>query len=226
MATAPIREPILPLSVPSILAQVDHLFVYLHGYDWVPKILQQPKVTVVSSRDNTDFGPAGKFWWIGKVTTDYYFGVDDDIYYPPDYVERMCEAIDVVGIPVIVGVHGIRLNPSVKSYFKDREVWHFRKGLDKRKFVHVLGTGTCAFRPCHVDIRVGVFKIPFMVDIILAVEAKTRAIPMLCVSRPNNWLKSIPDVPGPTLYERYRNNDAPHTKVIRCNLPWPLLEDF
>jgi len=125
-----------------------------------------------------------------------------------------------------VGVHGIRLNPSVKSYFKDREVWNYKQGLDKPKFVHVLGTGTCAFRPDHVDLGMDEFKTPFMVDIHLAVAAKTRAIPMLCVSRPDNWLKTIPDVPGTTLYKQYRNNDAPHTKVIRCHSPWPLLEDF
>ena len=221
MATLPIREPILKESVSSLLPQVDRLFVYLNQYETIPQVLQHPKISVAFSRDYGDRGTVGKFWWVGKVGTDYYFTVDDDLCYPDDYVERLCSAIDREDGPVVVGVHGIRFLEPVDSYFRDRKVWYFGENLNSPTHVHALGTGTCAFRPNQFDIRVDDFDTNFMADIWLAVAAKKRTVPMLCVERQRGWLKEISRVPGVSLYQRYRQDDTAHTDLINQHAPWP-----
>ena len=39
-------------------------------------------------------GDFGKFHWLGKADCDFYLSCDDDLLYPPDYVEVMCTAAE------------------------------------------------------------------------------------------------------------------------------------
>jgi hypothetical protein len=50
----------------------------------------------------------------------YFLSVDDDILYPPDYVQRSVEAIDRYERAAVVAYHGGVLPPLVTDYFSER----------------------------------------------------------------------------------------------------------
>ena len=95
MATIPKRIPQLEVVVNCILPQVDVLNVYLNNFEEVPWFLKKDKINIVRSQEEGDRGDAGKFYWADKVS-GYYFTIDDDIAYPPDYVEALKKGLEGV----------------------------------------------------------------------------------------------------------------------------------
>jgi len=122
-------------------------------------------------------------------------GVDDDIIYPPDYVETML-AQDWTRTSVY-GVHASILRG---ERWQDREVIHFTKASHRRA-VDVLGGGTVAIRmPAF-----GAWSYPDDVamnidDVVLGLECKRRGVKPWCVDRPAGWLQPI-ETTGPTIHD-------------------------
>ncbi|PXF39968.1 hypothetical protein BWQ96_10319 [Gracilariopsis chorda] len=153
------RETALHSAVHSLATQVDRMSVYLNGYDSVPSYLHAPYITVIRSQDNTsrgDVGDIGKFFWCNDIETDFHLTADDDIIYPPDYVEKLLRFWYIYSSPVVVGVHGIRilqqdLTPSNgergKGCYGFRKVFMAVEQVRTPKNVHIIGTGTMMYRP-------------------------------------------------------------------------------
>ena len=143
MATIPNRIQQLEIVVNCILPQVDQLNVYLNNFEEVPWFLNNPKISVVRSQDHGDRGDAGKFYWSDKVR-GYYFTIDDDIAYPPDYVDKLKAGLDRRGKKCAVGIHGEMYGNEIRHWTKDRtKTHHFHYRLERDTPVCVLGTG-CA----------------------------------------------------------------------------------
>lgn len=188
MATFPAREGILQKSTDSLINQVDELQVYLNNYSFTPEYLRHDKISVF--RDLPDIGDSGKVY---KVPEDSnIFLVDDDIWYPPNYVQQMLKVLDNHHYRVVVGCHGATMINPVRNYFKDRTVLHFRSRLAWDEKVNILGTGTVAFNSNIVQMDSGNIKHHNMLDCHLGVHCQHNKIPMICVSRPANWLRSLP----------------------------------
>lgn len=235
MASVWLREPSLHAVIDSLAHQVDHLNVYLNGYDTVPAFLLQPHITVVQG--SKDVGDIGKFYWHNELKTDFHATVDDDIVYPSDYITKLMEFRQAFIRPVIVGVHGIRIikerlapqHPDAVGvgYYGARKVFMAIEHLEHRKIVHILGTGTVLYKVDDVgtlDIN-SVFKQKNMADIWLGGWAQQRKIPMVVMPHNASWIQEVSGTFDQSIYVQstmQRSSDRNQTEAAKSFMPWVL----
>ncbi len=227
LASIPSRIPLLGQCVQSLLPQVDHLRVYLNGYEEVPEFLGHPKIRVELSQERGDIGDAGKMWFVeGAPADSYYFTCDDDIVYPDDYVAKLVAAINADGKRSIWGVHGLVLHRKITRYYYSREfVFSYESALEKNRLVHLMGTGSTAWHTSAIKLSREDFPVPNMADIWLGVAARKQHVPMRAIARPEKWLKVLKCPRGTTIYEKCRENgDELQSWIVRDLSPWPVLE--
>lgn len=221
VASFPPRERQLKQVVASLIDQVDRIFVYLNDYVSVPDYLKHPRIEVrVGGEDLRD---NGKFAFTTELPAGYCFTVDDDIVYPPDYVQAMIRKVEIYGRMAAVGLHGTIFAKPFVSYFEGRKLFHFKQSLDRDELVDQLGTGTLCFHtslwnPSHLD-----FSSKGMVDAWIAVAAVKAGIPLVAVSRKRNWLMPIPDpaaTGASTLFDEFKNSCEAQTALINSVSGW------
>ncbi len=226
MATYPARISSLKITVESILAQVDQLNIYLNGYDEVPDFLEHSKINCVLGKEALgDMRAKGKFYFLDKAITDYYFTIDDDIEYPCDYVQKMICVLKKHHDSVVVGVHGGFFHRNFQSFVQSRTVIHFEQDLQNELFTAMLGTGTVAI-PMELFARLSLddFHELFMVDIFFAIFCKKNKIACVCINRPKLWLKSILEYneDNSSIWHDAKKNDSKQTKKIVEYKLWEL----
>lgn len=224
LCSIPERVNLLRQTLASLAPQVDEIHIYLDRYDAVPDFVQacRVQVTVVRSQDHPGLRDNGKFLPFAELRHPcYYFTADDDIVYPPDYVNAMVQKIEWYGRQAVVGVHGVLLPDQPRGYFSGfRQVYLFTKALERDALVSNLGTGTVAFYSGTLQgLDYRAFTHSGMADIYLSVFCKQQGIPMVAVARPDNWLQEM-GTKANTLYEEFLNADERQVGLIGANLPW------
>ncbi len=229
MASIWTRESSMLFAVDSLASQVDYLHVYLNGYDHIPATLAAlPWVTIVQGAE--DIGDIGKFYFHQQLDATWHATVDDDIVYPPDYIERLLEFHRSFHSPVIVGVHGIRIIEGKlrnHGYYASRRVFMGVEHMPRQKVVHILGTGTVLYRVSDLGkfaLR-DVFKTPNMADIWLGGLAQQRKIPMLVMPHNASWLREVDGTFDDSIYVRStksRAADQAQTTAALSFAPWQL----
>lgn len=209
MASIPEREESLLRAVASLIPQVDRVEVSLNGYDHVPPFLaENPRVHATIRPAGENGGDAEKFAgvdeWSGVVVT-----VDDDLLYPPDYVETLLAGLDRHGHDRIVGFHGGEtrgFNGAARaaSY---RAIRCLGDLAHDDPTVNVLGTGALAFDTRRVPVFRDVFRSPNMADVYLASHAHAFGIPMVALAHRAGWLRDI-QPPGPSIYDSNAQRDG------------------
>jgi hypothetical protein len=186
LASIPTRAEILEGTLRSLRPQVDRIAVYLNGYPEVPAIVHELADEHVLCPENG--GAERKFWWADKHD-GIYLSCDDDITYPPDYVERMCAELEEHG--GIVSAHGrVYLG---KPYDVERvepgSVGVYHRRVDYGRPVNHCGTGVAAWdaRTVHVPTE---WPLRNMADMQLAMWAQGARVPMWLIAHQANWLKS------------------------------------
>jgi glycosyltransferase involved in cell wall biosynthesis len=230
VASIPERESSLRTTILSVIDQCDQVNVYLDRYESVPQFLQRysGKCKVVLSRQRPGLRDNGKFLGLEELKERgqdaYYLTIDDDIVYPPDYVNAMLKQIDAHGRKCAVGVHGVILRDSPSGYFSDRRiVYTFTKALEQARVVNLLGTGTLAFHTSTLrGLGLSAFKDTGMADLFFAIHCKSAGVPLLCVARHEGWLVDLNPTPEITLYREFKGNDARQAELVRANAPWGL----
>lgn len=125
MATMPGREATLKIAVDSILPQVDGLHVYCNEFEEAPECLRdRDKLTFTIGGEN--LGARGKFFK-AKQHNGFFFSVDDDYEYPPDYVSRMIEIIERRGRNIHAGAMGFQVYPPIVNWPDDNTNLHERQ---------------------------------------------------------------------------------------------------
>lgn len=207
VATLVDRKDALRETVESILPQVDQLIVYQNGYKEIFDFLESDKICVISSLDTgVDMGDAGKFYRVGDFKDVYYFSIDDDLVYPPNYVDCLLDVLAQHNDRVIACAHGRLCKPKVNSYYDDKiEVLHFQKEVDRLTECHFGGTGVMAFSTGHVNVAFSIFKHPNMADVWMGLHAVTHNIPVLVAPHCANWIRQSDrfDV-GTTIFRQSR----------------------
>jgi hypothetical protein len=139
-----------------------------------------------SQREN--FTDNAKFFHLSELSEPcYYFSADDDIIYPPDYVQHTVELIYKYGI--IMTYHGRLLKKPINSYYKGHQVFDFRGEQPLDLFVDVAGTGVCAFRTDYFN-PTEIYKSEYkcMSDLVFSLEAKKQNKKIICASHSQNWI--------------------------------------
>lgn len=208
MATIPSRREMLRDCVNSLLVQCDRVRVFLNNYPDVPDFLNHPRVEIRRSQDWDDRGDAGKFFWIDRDRQDggYRLIVDDDLVFPPDFVDVMTSKVAATARKGIFSLHGILLRQPI-SRFYDRSsratTFHFAGPLAVDRSVHIGGTGVMCFHASALDLRLDDFLYCNSADLWIAKYAQKNELPMLTPARPRNWVRenSLQD-PVQTIYHQ------------------------
>lgn len=169
IATKGDRPEQLKRTIASLENQCDELYIYNN-----------------SQREN--FTDNSKFFYLSELSEPcYYFSADDDIIYPPNYVQHTVELIYKYG--VIITYHGRLLKKPINSYYKGHQVFDFRGEQPLDLFVDTAGTGVCAFRTDYFN-PTEIYKSEYkcMSDLVFSLEAKKQNKKIICAAHKQNWI--------------------------------------
>ncbi|MCA9556242.1 MAG: glycosyltransferase, partial [Myxococcales bacterium] len=122
MPTIPERVASAGQVISTLLAQgPTRMVVLLNGHGSSSGLPDDPRVEYVKNPPGT--GPASRLD-VDTTGFDVVVHVDDDIVYPPDYLERCRADLDRYGPGAIVSYHG-RYWPKGATAYRDRQVLHF-----------------------------------------------------------------------------------------------------
>lgn len=207
IASIPERAASLERTVASLATQADEIHVSLNDYRRAPAFLgDYPNVTFSVRPAGFNGGDAEKFAavddWDGVVVT-----CDDDLLYPPDYVETLLAGL--ARYPgSMVGFHGgktLGWNGSSTAASHKRIRCLGTLDMDDTD-VNVLGTGALAYDATRVPVWRDLFRHANMADVHLACHARTLGIPMVALKHQEGWIQNLQD--GPGIYESNKTGDG------------------
>jgi len=196
----------------SIYNQCDEINVCLNDYNGeIPEFLLSPKINLTFT-DNSK-GDAFKFLHLGKENC-YYLTIDDDIVYPPNYVEYMVSKCKFYKNKSIITLHGRNFKTfPIKSYYNSaNERFYFFQDLNKDVGVQFGGTGVMCFHSSILKKNIDDFLYPNMADVWIGKFANENNIKIICVEHSGNYLKSIEQ--KETIFDNYKKNDSIQTTIV------------
>lgn len=199
IATQPNRLHTLMKTIESIKGQFDEIRIYLNEYTSVPDCLKS--YTTKLGGNLTD---NAKFFW-SENSNEYYFTLDDDIIYPPDYVSK---TLPLIG-DRIVTYNGHKLFNFKKSFYNDQFISIFNRKEFISIPIDVPGTGVMAFDTDHFKPTLWKTTNYKVSDLLIGLEAILYNKPVFLLKREDYWLRAQ-DVEG--IFERYRFDDDYQTK--------------
>lgn len=208
IASIPERVASLERVIAALAPQADRIAVSLNDYQTVPDFLRlYPNVEYVL-RTLGNGGDAEKFAavddWDGIVAT-----CDDDILYPPDYIQTLRRAIRRYGPETMVGFHGgktLGWNGSALAA-THKQIRCLGDLEEDDTDINVLGTGALAYHAAYVPVWRDVFREPNMADVHMACHARALGVPMVALAHKAGWLTDICPA-GPSIYESNRRRDG------------------
>ena len=193
VASIPQREAGLQDVVQKLLPQCDRMFVCLNDYPYIPRFLVHKKVEYAQLLGEKTVSDHGKFLWNDQITEGYHFTVDDDIFYPKDYVQHTVDIIEHYRRRAVVGYHGTDLLLRAGKLFTLGNIkvsikrLRFGDPLEADRRVYMLGTGVLAY---HTQTMHYAYKDlqPGGTDEQIALHCQTHNIPMVCLKHARGWL--------------------------------------
>ncbi|HEX7777322.1 MAG TPA: hypothetical protein VF449_12425 [Parvibaculum sp.] len=220
MATMPSRAATFRTALAGILPQVDRLYLYFDQHDEVPAFLRgDPRIVPLLPAQHGALGCDGKMLGLrlhGKPCL--YFAFDDDIFYPPAYVELLASALERHHFGAMLGFHALRFRPPHLSYRADRDVLHFNEPLTADSPADELGSGTLAFHTGRFNFDVTAWPHHTMTDLMLAIEAVRQGVPRLAVRRPPNFVRPLEEGQEDSLFKALEKDDSRETAIMRAAL--------
>jgi len=203
MATIPARVDGLKVVLESILPQVDTLFLFLNNFqkdfdfdsavplnrDLRAKLSVRTSLEVGDRRDHIKFYEACSY---GSDT--YYACFDDDLIYPPNYIDRLYFRSQSYSDRAILCVHGYEIWNDLVNFTDDparrSRYFHFSERLSNDALVDIPGTGTL-FAPAEL-ITTDFSDAPYgFIDLKFADYALDNAIPVVSIAREKDWIKEL-----------------------------------
>jgi hypothetical protein len=198
-------------SLESIIDQCDIINVSLNSHEGdIPEILYDDKINLILS-DNS-LGDAMKFYELDK-SDGYFLTVDDDLIYPPNYVEYMIAKCKEYGNTKVITLHGRNFNVfPIKSYYaKASERYSCLHHVGKNASVQFGGTGVMCFHTGLLKLPIDYFKYPNMADVWVGKYCYENNIEILCVRHESGYIGYIPQTT--TIYDVESRNDELQTLV-------------
>lgn len=218
--------------VKELINQCDMLRIYANGYTAIPQELQ---LYVDSGKldfhhSDTDMGSQGKLYWLDVDCNDYYLTVDDDIYYPKNYVDTLVKAYERYP-NCIVSMHGgvfcFNDNGRIPAFrkLKDiRKLYGYGNRLVEDKNAHLLGMGCACTVPAKVGLDKSVITGPLHSgdDEDIAVWAQNKGVPLIIIKHPSHWMCEDNEVwPLQAMHRDRALQDLGEQKLRKCT-QWKL----
>jgi hypothetical protein len=199
-------------TINSIYDQCDVINIFLNDHTGeIPEKLLDSKINLFFS-DNS-YGDALKFAKLME-SDGYYLTIDDDLIYPPNYVNYMVSRCKEYSNKRVVTLHG-RNFPSfpINSYYNSyRELYHCLKPQRKNVLVQFGGTGVMCFHTDLMKIPIEFFLYPNMSDIWVGKYCIENNIEMICITHPGDFLKYQPQ--KSTIYDTESKSDSYQTNIV------------
>lgn len=185
------RQDALERVIDSISPQVDKVYVSLNDYPQVP-LYASKYGNVEFLMNSNENGDASKFACVDKVD-GYYLSCDDDLVYPPHYVDYMTSRCDYY--KAIVTLHGKiydRTQLPVKSFRRSIKT-NIRclNGWDKDIEIDIGGTGCLCYHTDFFKLTLDAFPYKNMADVQLSLEAHKQGVKIIALAHPGNYLQYL-----------------------------------
>jgi glycosyltransferase involved in cell wall biosynthesis len=202
----------LEKTIQSIYNQCDEVNVCLNDkITELPNFLLQPKINLTI----TDNSKGDAFKFLNLENSDgYYLTIDDDLIYPPNYVDYMISNCKKYNNKKIITLHGRKFNkfPITSYYNSKKEIYHFSSEQKQDVTVQYGGTGVMCFHTSLLKTPIEYFQHSNMADVWIGNLAKIKNIEIICISRPKNFITQIEQ--KETIYNHYSNNDKIQTNLV------------
>jgi hypothetical protein len=199
IATINSRADSLQITLQSLMNQTvkaDSINVYNNDDDELPDLT-----------DNAKFFPA--------INADgIYFACDDDLLYPPDYIERTVTALSKYPKHILT-YHGRKLTARGVSYYRhNHKVIRCLGYLHSDTFVDVGGSGVAAWRTDSFD-ATHLHRHPnrMMADLVMSQAAAMQGIKIMCLAHNAGWIQHNEIDMSQTIFRKCRNNDAAQSEI-------------
>lgn len=209
LATIPSRQNTLKLVLDSIVPFVDHTFVSLNGYGYVPDFLHSmPTVTYQVTQN--ELGDAHKFSRINDVNGLVYI-CDDDLLYGANYFALLQKKVNQYKCPV--SLHG-KVYPRPVVKFKSIKENYRCLGIviGDHSNIDVIGTGVLCYRTDMVKLSLEDFKLPNMSDIFFSKLCKEQGINMIVAEHKIGIVRYLN--PPTTIWTDTKNYEV-HDKLLK-----------
>jgi hypothetical protein len=222
VASMPIRVRALMDAVNSLLPQVGKLYVYLNEYERTPEfLLNNKKIIVFHSKDTAgDIGDVGKFYACNQHK-GYFFTIDDDLIYPPDYVAKYICAIERHHRKAICTIHGRVYEPKeIISYYRGQSAGYrcFNAQVTELP-VTVGGTGVMAWHTNTINFNLEDFQTTNMADIWAAIKAHAQKVPIMLIKHGKMWIRESPNYDNQySIYAACCRKDKTQTEIFNKHL--------
>ncbi len=176
--------------VKSIYDQFDIIRIYFNEYDKAPAIDDpDKKINKILGPNYTD---NGKFFGLEDLVDEpeYYFTMDDDLIYPPDYREKTVQAIKTYGI--IITYHGRRLLGIGMNYYRGHKSYRCLDTFVGNIGIDVPGTGVTAFSTkyfCPRELLKSDYKL--MSDLVFGYAAARQRKKIGLIEHEGGWIKHL-----------------------------------
>ncbi len=200
----------------SLRPQVDELAVYCNGFESVPK--SAAIADHVRCDPANSVGASGKFF-LSRQWKGIYLACDDDLRYPPDYVQVMRDAVRRWNGRALVTchgrvLHGGRFEATTETY----------RALDECPGQWLNYPGSCALA---FDTRL---KVPDVFpknneESALAVWAQRCGVPIWLLAHRAEWLETLlpPKYSGPTVWKAEKAAGFANRDAMLSQVPdWPV----
>lgn len=224
MASLPDRAETLRKSLYSLLYQVDTIQIALtyEAPNWLQALCGKTNGAVYTVYHDNSLRDGSRF-----INADrkpgYCLVCDDDILYPPDFVQRMVKQYEALPEPGFLAPMGKVLKPRpLQSYYKG---WakNFKTFEEVKELERVDIPGCCGIL-WHTDLNEKTWEplnhksmvVPNS-DVCVGVHARIGGLPCYVIPHAADWLKDLmPELPKGTLdiYNTYKKNDKVQTDHI------------
>lgn len=223
LATYPPRRETLLTVVEAMAPQLDQLNVVLNQYDEIPAELA-PFSSVNAILPDEDTKDVGKFY--PEISGTYTLLLDDDIFFPEDYVARTVARFEALENPRSVasyhcstyylprpwtgGMRGLKqalaFRRNTIANYREVDVF-FRQRTDYR-IVDQPASGCCILRSTDMPDYSYMRDSQKFVDVRLAKWCFEQGLTPVCLPREQDWLK--PYDYEETIYGEFTQSNPPH----------------
>lgn len=150
----------------------------------------------------------------------YFFTIDDDIIYPPNYADYMIKKYEEYEGKYIVTLHGRSFSTfPIRSYYNSASHHYPCLGnVGADAIIQVGGTGVMMFHTDLVKFDENYIKTANMADIWIAKYAKEHDINIMVLAHDSNFLKYQESVGSNTIWDEHHINDSIQTELINSFL--------
>lgn len=192
IATYPARAESLKRMLKSIEGQFDEVRICFNEcFDLPSKGRQTNAEYELHHTPSENLTDNGKFVFLENIEEpEYYFTLDDDLIYPPDYVNRTIKALQMYG--GIITHHGRILNGLDLDYYYAHQIYPCLQDVHTTVKLDVCGTGVTAFDTRNFHPKgLAHSKDKRMSDLIFSLEAAKQNKQIGIIPHKTGWIKAI-----------------------------------